>query len=33
MTLSADIKVGKRRLVSYFLEPITRGFRESLREP
>lgn len=33
MTLSAEIKVGKRRLVSYFIEPITRGLRESLREP
>ena len=33
MTLTAEIKVGTRSLISYFLYPITRGFEESLREP
>lgn len=33
MPLMADIKVGERRIISYFLRPILRGFDESLREP
>lgn len=33
MTLSAEIMVGKRSVISYFLNPITRGFSESIREP
>ena len=33
MTLSAEVKVGSRSVMSYFLNPITRGFSESIREP
>lgn len=33
MTLTAEIKVGKRSVISYFINPITRGFGESIREP
>jgi len=33
MTLSAEIKVGSRSVLSYFLNPITRGLGESIREP
>ncbi len=33
MTLSAEIKVGERRVISYFLYPIMRYLDESLREP
>ena len=33
MTLSAELKVGSRSVMSYFLNPITRGFSESIREP
>lgn len=33
MTLSAEIKVGDRSVLSYFLRPILRGFNEGLREP
>ena len=33
MLASADIKVGQRRLISYFTYPITRAFEESFREP
>jgi len=33
MTLAAEIHVGSRSVLSYFLNPITRGFRESIREP
>ena len=33
MTLTAEIKVGKRTIISYFLYPITRGISESIREP
>ena len=33
MTLTADIKVGTRSVLGFFLEPIARGLRESLREP
>lgn len=33
MTMSAEIKVGSRTVLSYFLNPITRGLTESIREP
>jgi hemolysin D len=33
MTLSAEIHVGKRTVMSYLLWPMTRAFSESIREP
>jgi HlyD family secretion protein len=33
MSLSAEIKVGTRSVISYFLNPLIRGFHESIREP
>ncbi len=33
MTLLAEIKVGTRSIISYFLNPITRGLGESVKEP
>lgn len=33
MTMSAEIKVGSRSVLGYFLYPITRGLSESIREP
>jgi hypothetical protein len=33
MTLTAEIKVGSRRVISYFLYPLLRGLDESIREP
>jgi len=33
MTVDAEIKVGRRSVLSFFLNPLTRGLRESLREP
>lgn len=33
MTLSAEIMVGRRSVISYFLYPITRALHESIREP
>ena len=33
MTLSAEVKAGSRSVISYFLNPITRGLNESIREP
>ena len=33
MTLTAEVKVGVRSTISYFLHPITRGFSEAIREP
>ena len=33
MELTAEVKVGTRSILSYFLEPILRVFDESLREP
>jgi HlyD family secretion protein len=33
MTVTADIKVGSRTVMSYFLNPVTRGLDESMREP
>lgn len=33
MTITAEIKVGNRSVLSYFLYPVIRGFGESIREP
>lgn len=33
MTLTAEIKVGQRRVISYFLYPIIRALDETMREP
>ena len=33
MTLVAEVNVGMRSAISYFLHPITRGFSEAIREP
>jgi HlyD family secretion protein len=33
MTVMAEIKVGSRSVLSYFLNPVTRVFGESIREP
>lgn len=33
MTVQAEIKVGTRSAISYFLYPILKGFGESIREP
>ena len=33
MELSAEIKVGKRTILSYFIFPLLRGLNESIREP
>ena len=33
MTLSAEIKVGSRRAISFFIYPLVKGMGESLREP
>jgi len=33
MTATAEIKVGSRNVLAFFLNPLTRGFSESLREP
>ena len=33
MTVIAEIKVGKRSVMSYFLYPLLRGLDESIREP
>ncbi|GEO81524.1 HlyD family type I secretion periplasmic adaptor subunit [Pararhodospirillum oryzae] len=33
MTLTAEIKLGERSVISYFLYPLIRTFDESLREP
>jgi hemolysin D len=33
MTLTAEIQVGSRSVLSFFLYPITRGLSESIREP
>ncbi|WP_159997050.1 HlyD family type I secretion periplasmic adaptor subunit, partial [Roseomonas sp. 18066] len=33
MTVSAEIMVGTRSVLGYFLYPITRGLQESIREP
>ena len=33
MTLSAEIKVGQRSVMSYLLWPLTKATAESIREP
>jgi HlyD family secretion protein len=33
MTVTAEIKVGRRTVISYFLYPLIRGLDESLSEP
>ena len=33
MTVTAEIKVGSRAVISYFIYPLIRGFGESIREP
>jgi HlyD family secretion protein len=33
MTVTAEVRVGSRSVLSYFLSPVLRGVRESLREP
>jgi multidrug efflux pump subunit AcrA (membrane-fusion protein) len=33
MTASAEIIIGKRRIISYLLDPVIRLFDESMREP
>ena len=33
MGANADIKVGKRRLITYFTHPITKGFSSAFKEP
>lgn len=33
MSVTAEIKVGSRSVISYFLYPIERGLQESIREP
>lgn len=33
MTISAEIHVGARSVISFFLYPLMRGFQESIREP
>lgn len=32
MTVSVEIKTGKRRLIEYFLNPLLRGIKETARE-
>jgi HlyD family secretion protein len=32
MGLTAELKVGRRRVISYFLYPLLRGLDESIRE-
>lgn len=33
MTISAEMKVGQRKVISYFLYPLMRGLDEGIREP
>lgn len=33
MAVSAEIKIGQRSVISYFLDPLIRGLGESIREP
>lgn len=33
MTLTAELKIGTRSVLDFFLDPLMRGLRESLREP
>ena len=32
MAITAELKVGQRRVISYFLYPLLRGLDESIRE-
>lgn len=32
MQVTAEVKIGKRRIIEYLLEPVMKGFRESVRE-
>jgi HlyD family secretion protein len=33
MTVSTEIKVGQRTVISYFLYPLLRGLDNAIREP
>ena len=33
MSVTAEVKVGTRRVIEFFLHPLIRGFQESIREP
>jgi HlyD family secretion protein len=33
MTVSAEIKVGHRKVISYFLYPLLRGLDTAIKEP
>jgi HlyD family secretion protein len=33
MTVTAEIPLGKRRIINYILHPLLRGLNESFREP
>jgi hemolysin D len=33
MTLTAEIKVSERSVISYFMYPLIKAFDESIREP
>ena len=33
MTASADLLIGKRKLMTYLTRPITKGFRKAFSEP
>ncbi|NGM23815.1 HlyD family type I secretion periplasmic adaptor subunit [Roseomonas stagni] len=33
MTVTAEIQVGARRIITFFIEPLLRGLQESIREP
>lgn len=33
MTLQSELRIGTRSVLDFFLDPLLRGFRESLREP
>jgi HlyD family secretion protein len=33
MTVSAEIKIGTRSVLSYFIDPLLKGLDESIREP
>jgi HlyD family secretion protein len=33
MTITGELKVGNRSVISYFLYPLLRGLDESIREP
>jgi len=33
MTVAAEMKAGRRSVISYFLYPLLRGIDESIREP